>query len=64
MYSGLRRSEIFKLEDRDIDYWQNIIELRDPKGGRLATVPMSGTSTTPLFSKPKTTTRRLPWWIS
>jgi len=42
MFSGLRRGEIFKLGDHDIDYRQNIIELRDPKGGRSATVPRSG----------------------
>jgi integrase len=42
MFAGLRRGEIFKLEDHDLDYPQNLIELRDPKGGRTATVPMSG----------------------
>lgn len=41
MLSGLRRGEIFKLEDRDLDFTQRLIRLRDPKGGPTVTVPMS-----------------------
>jgi integrase len=41
MLSGLRRGEIFKLEDRDLDFRQKLIELRDPKGSRSVTIPMS-----------------------
>ena len=39
--TGMRRGEIFKLEDRDCDFRQMIITLRDPKGGRDETIPMS-----------------------
>jgi len=41
MLTGLRRGEIFKLEDRDLDFNKRLIELRDPKGGPTVTVPMS-----------------------
>jgi len=41
MLTGARRGEIFKLEDRDIDFLQNLIELRDPKGGISVSIPMS-----------------------
>lgn len=39
--TGMRRGEIFKLEDRDIDFEQGLITLRDPKGGKTESVPMS-----------------------
>ena len=39
--TGLRRGEIFKLEDRDCDFLQKIITLRDPKGTKTESVPMS-----------------------
>ncbi len=42
MVTGLRRGEIFKLEDRDLDFTQRLIELRDPKGGPTVSIPMSG----------------------
>ena len=38
--TGMRRGEIFKLEDRDIDFSQGIITLRDPKGGKTESVSM------------------------
>lgn len=39
--TGMRRGEIFKLEDRDCDFEKKIITLRDPKGGRDESIPMS-----------------------
>lgn len=39
--TGLRRGEIFKLEDQDCDFSQKIISLRDPKGGRNESISMS-----------------------
>ncbi len=39
--TGIRRGEIFKLEDRDCDFTQKIITLRNPKGGKTAEIPMS-----------------------
>lgn len=39
--TGMRRGEIFKLEDRDVDFGQGLITLRDPKGGKTESIPMS-----------------------
>jgi integrase len=41
MLSGLRRGEIFKLKDRDLDFTQKLIKLRDPKGVAPVSIPMS-----------------------
>jgi integrase len=41
MLTGMRRGEIFKLEDRDLDFKHNLITLRDTKGGVDETIPMS-----------------------
>lgn len=41
MFTGLRRGEIFKLQDSDIDYTNDIITLRNPKGGKTASIPMN-----------------------
>jgi len=39
--TGMRRGEIFKLQDQDCDFNQKIIMLRDPKGGRDESISMS-----------------------
>ncbi len=41
LVTGMRRGEIFKLEDGDLDFYQNLIEIRDPKGGKSMTIPMN-----------------------
>ena len=41
MLTGMRRGEIFKLEDRDIDFIQRIIFLRKPKGKKTVSIPLS-----------------------
>lgn len=41
MFTGLRRGEIFKLEDRDLDFVNGLITLRSPKGGTTVSVPMN-----------------------
>jgi len=41
MFSGLRRGEIFKLEDQDLDFGNKLIRLRSPKGGRTVSVPLN-----------------------
>jgi integrase len=37
-FTGMRRGEIFKLEDRDIDFHLKLITIRAPKGGKISTI--------------------------
>jgi integrase len=41
MFSGLRRGEIFKLQDSDIDYANKLIRLKSPKGRKTVSVPLN-----------------------
>jgi len=41
MFSGLRRGEIIKLTWDDVDFERGMVTLRDPKGGKTQTVPLS-----------------------
>ncbi len=41
MMTGMRRGEIFALEAQDLDWQHSLIRLRNPKGGKAATIPMS-----------------------
>lgn len=41
MFSGLRRGEIFQLQKADLNFSQNLIRLRDSKGGKDVAIPMS-----------------------
>jgi Site-specific recombinase XerD len=41
MFTGMRRGEIFKLQDRDLDFRVGLITLRAPKGGKTASIPMN-----------------------
>lgn len=42
-FTGMRRGEIFKLEERDLDFELCMITLRDPKGGKSQSIGMSDT---------------------
>ncbi len=44
LYTGMRRSEIFKLRWVDLDFEKKFIILHDPKGGRDQTIPMNATA--------------------
>jgi len=41
MFTGMRRGEIFKLQDDALDFRADIITIRQPKGGKTVTVPMN-----------------------
>jgi integrase len=41
MFSGLRRGEIFKLQDNDIDHANKLICLKSPKGRKTVSVPLN-----------------------
>jgi integrase len=40
-FTGMSRGEIFKLEERDIDYHMKLITIRTPKGGKTSTIGLS-----------------------
>ena len=41
MFSGMRRGEIFKLQDKDLDFTNRLITIRSPKGGKTQSIPMN-----------------------
>jgi integrase len=41
LYTGLRRSELFRLTWDDVDFERGFIRLRGPKGGKTQTIPIS-----------------------
>jgi integrase len=41
LYTGARRGELFKLTWEDVDFERNMITLREPKGGKTQTIPVS-----------------------
>jgi integrase len=41
IYTGMRRSEIFKLKWTDINFQRGLIEIRNPKSGKDKTIPMN-----------------------
>lgn len=40
-FTAMRKGEIFKLEDRDLDFQFNLIRLRTPKGKKSVSIPMN-----------------------
>lgn len=52
--TGLRRSELFRLEWRDIDYEKNFICLRDTKSGRDQRIPLNEMAKSILEAHPRT----------
>jgi integrase len=41
LFTGMRRGELFRLQWADLDFERGFIRLRDPKGGKDQTIPMS-----------------------
>lgn len=41
MFTGMRRSEIFDLQDKDLNFTHQLIGLPDPKGGKSVSIPMN-----------------------
>ena len=41
-FTGMRRGEIFKLEERDIDFHMKLIRIRAPKGGKSMSIGLNG----------------------
>lgn len=40
-FTAMRRGEIFKLQDNDLDFHFNLIRIRDPKGKKTVSIPMN-----------------------
>jgi integrase len=41
LFTGLRRGELFKLAWDDVDFERGMVTLRDPKGGKTESIPVS-----------------------
>ena len=41
MVTGMRRGEIFNLQDTDLDFQHSNITIRQPKGGKTVSIPMN-----------------------
>jgi integrase/ribosomal protein L40E len=41
LFTGLRRGELFKLTWDDVDFERSMVTLREPKGGKTTTIPIS-----------------------
>jgi integrase len=41
LFTGLRRGELFKLTWDDVDFERGMVTLREPKGGKTQTIPIS-----------------------
>lgn len=53
LFTGMRRSELFKLKWQDIDYERGFIQIRDPKGGPDQKIPLNDASRNLLYSHPR-----------
>ena len=54
LFSGMRRGEMFKLQWRDIDFDRGFITIRDPKGVKTQTIPLSDAARTVLKDQKRT----------
>ena len=54
LFSGMRRGEMFKLQWRDIDYDRGFITIRDPKGVKTQTIPLSDAARNVLNNQKRT----------
>jgi len=54
LYTGMRRSELFRLQWKDIDFDRGFIQIREPKGGRAAKIPLNDSARELLQNHPKT----------
>jgi integrase len=53
LYTGMRRTELFKLKWTDIDFDRGFILIRDPKGGPDQKIPLNDAARSLLESHPK-----------
>jgi integrase len=53
LFTGMRASELFKLEWRDIDFERGFIHIRDPKGGPDQKIPLNDSTRDLLNNHPR-----------
>ena len=53
LYTGMRKSELFRLTWADIDFDRGFIHIRNTKGGKDQIIPLNETARTILKSHPK-----------
>ncbi len=53
LYTGMRKSELFRLKWADVDYDRGFIHIRTPKGGKDQIIPLNETVNTILQGHPK-----------
>jgi len=54
LFTGMRKSEIFKLKWTDIDLEKNFIHIENPKGGRDVKIPLNNDARSIFLSHPRT----------
>ena len=54
LFTGMRRSELFKLKWEDIDFERGFIQIKDPKGGQDQKIPLNEGSRNLLLSHVRT----------
>lgn len=54
LYTGMRRGELFNLKWSDIDYERGFIRIRNPKGGKDASIPLNNSARQVLHDTPET----------
>ena len=54
LYTGMRRKELFTLQWEDIDFQNNFINIRSPKGGKDQIIPLNSEARSVLESHKKT----------
>ena len=65
LYTGLSRGELFKLQWQDVDFDRGFINLRGPKGGTDAKIPLNPAARELLLNHPQDRLAfRVPrtWW--
>lgn len=60
LFTGLRRGELFKLTWQDVDFERGMVTLREPKGGKTQTLPVSPPALAVLKSLEMTSTYVFP----
>jgi len=53
LYTGMRRSELFRLRWQDVDFERGFIHIRNPKGGKAQSIPLNDSARQVLENHPR-----------